>query len=133
MKNWIKFLLIPPAGYLLINTFTVLTGYQPAVDTFSSMLIALAFQLALILALPYAMLRLAPKAPYLATCCYMSALLAIVCLNKIYAAAQPIAQLDFAIIWSGLFWMLLAMAAYFFFQDPRFKVKYGNRRNPAQP
>ena len=59
MKNWIKFLLIPPAGYLLINTFTVLTGYQPAVDTFSSMLIALAFQLALILALPYAMLRLA--------------------------------------------------------------------------
>ncbi|AXY56586.1 hypothetical protein CDG60_08410 [Acinetobacter chinensis] len=124
MKSWAKFIFIPLISYSLFSIITTLFGFQPSIDSITSILVLLFSLIALIIILPYAMLRLAPKAPYLATFCYMSVLWGIFCAVRYYFLQQSFVQDMQPFIWSGLVIMLLAMGFYFFFQDPRFKTQY---------
>jgi hypothetical protein len=124
MKTWTKFIFIPFAAYLLINTLVFMFGYTPS-KVFSIMTLFALLSMLFLISIPqYLMLRLAPKAPYISTLSYVFILGGLISLARSYLLNHNFNQLDLSIFVVLLFSTLLTMGFYFFFQDPRFKVRY---------
>lgn len=124
MKTWTKFIFIPLAAYLLINTLVFMFGYTPS-KVFSIMTLFALLSMLFLISIPqYLMLRLAPKAPYISTLSYVFILGGLISLARSYLLNHNFNQLDLSIFVVLLFSTLLTMGFYFFFQDPRFKVRY---------
>ena len=124
MKTWTKFIFIPLAAYLLINTLVFMFGYTPS-KVFSIMTLFALLSMLFLISIPqYLMLSLAPKAPYISTLSYVFILGGLISLARSYLLNHNFNQLDLSIFVVLLFSTLLTMGFYFFFQDPRFKVRY---------
>lgn len=124
MKTWTKFIFIPFAAYLLINTLVFMFGYTHS-KVFSIMTLFALLSMLFLISIPqYLMLRLAPKAPYISTLSYVFILGGLISLARSYLLNHNFNQLDLSIFAVLLFSTLLTMGFYFFFQDPRFKVRY---------
>lgn len=124
MKTWTKFIFIPFAAYLLINTLVFMFGYTHS-KVFSIMTLFALLSILFLISIPqYLMLRLAPKAPYISTLSYVFILGGLISLARSYLLNHNFNQLDLSIFAVLLFSTLLTMGFYFFFQDPRFKVRY---------
>ncbi|KAF1027690.1 MAG: hypothetical protein GAK29_00501 [Acinetobacter bereziniae] len=125
MKSWTKFILIPLFSYIFINTVLFLSEYTLSQN--ASLIYILCILLVVLLlnsSIPYLMLRLAPKAPYTSMLLYMLTLLGCIYSMKIYLSNQNL-EINATKIGVIILSIIIAMMAYFFFNDPRYKVTYG--------
>lgn len=122
MKTWFKFITIPFILLIIIYLVSHFSNFEFSSASVFSLLFVV-FQFLVFIIIPYSMLRLAPKYPYIATLSYMAILWAIIYLTQFTKGSQGFYQESLYFILCFIFWTITAITIYTFYDLPRFQIK----------
>lgn len=122
MKTWLKFIFIPFILLIIIYLVLKFSSFEFSSASIFSLLFVV-FQFLVFIIVPYSMLRLAPKYPYIATLIYMTILWTFIYHNRFAKDSQGFYQESLYFILCFIFWTITAIAIYTFYDLPRFQIK----------
>ena len=120
MKIWSKFFLWPMLCFIGMSAFFTFFEVQSSTESFLR-ISAIIIQFLSFIIVPFTMLRLAPKHPYISTISYMIALWLLIYIVRNYWNHESFLQQGLSFIWAGVFWTVSAISIYFFYFDTQFQ------------